>query len=59
MKICGILYFNTTYIYGHIRWHFDLLAGTVLSFSLAVMMLHKVYDTVIQLNLFEAVKYNK
>ena len=56
MNICGILNVNSTYTDGLIRRHYGLLAEMVLYFSVSVMMLNNCYDTVIQLNIFEAVK---
>ena len=55
MNICGALYVNLSYTVGHIRRLLCRMAEMVLQFSLSVMMHHKGYDTLIRLNLFEAI----
>ena len=56
LKICGILYVKNTYSDRHIRRHLGILAEILLKFSMSVVMLHNGLDTVLRLNLHEAVK---
>ena len=56
MKISGTLFVIKIYTDCRIRPHLRLLPEMVLSLSLTAIMLHNCYDSVMQLNLFEAEK---
>ena len=56
MNICGIMNVNLKYMDRHIRRQLGLLDEIILYFSLTVMVLHNGNDTLIRLNLLEAVK---
>ena len=56
MNSCGILNVNSTFTDGLIRRHHGILAEMLLYFSVSVMMLNNCYDTIIRLNIYEAVK---